>query len=212
MYLNDLGVTEMRLGELQRAKRRFHRALDLDAKNEVARENLAELAAFMSPADFAIGMNEAYPQMHRLTDLPELSARDLMRALTPPHPDSPAATEPLILQAPFIVRGALQDWGWKALTSEYAKKLSSTQSLSNEILSALVATFGDKRTDFYPHGMADEHSRPYFATLKEAVGYLEHPRGVYTDVDASMNGTYIQFNMDTATFAQLVTLLARDRS
>ena len=54
--------------------------------------------------------------------------------------------------------------------------------------------YQDRKVDFYPHGMFLEHVSPYFSTFKQALEFLYNPTSIYTEVDASNQGTLIQFN------------------
>ena len=45
----------MRVGELQRAKKRFLKALEVEPTNQIALDNLEELRSFMSYQDFNCG-------------------------------------------------------------------------------------------------------------------------------------------------------------
>lgn len=52
-YLNNLGVTEMRLGMFEKAKGRFLRVLnDLDPENEIAVENIEDLKKLVSEEEY----------------------------------------------------------------------------------------------------------------------------------------------------------------
>ena len=91
--------------------------------------------------------------------------------------------------------------------SDYAKTLDLPQA----ILSVLVQTFGEERVDFYPQGMYEESSQPFFTSLTEAISFLFHPSGSFAHFDASNNGTYIQWNLKSSHWAQLVTLFSHDK-
>lgn len=44
--------------------------------------------------------------------------------------------------------------------------------------------------------MSEEHVSPFFSTMKESIEYMYNPIGVFNRVDASLSGTYIQWNTD----------------
>ena len=86
LYLNDLGVTEMRTGDYVRAAKRFRRVLDLEQKSQselaiIANDNLNELRDFMNPEDFRIGIQKYYSQTHTVLPFPEVSAEELFLAV-----------------------------------------------------------------------------------------------------------------------------------
>ena len=78
-YLTDLGVTEMRIGELQKAKHRFQKALSIDPERLHSKDNLQILKEYMDPVDFDIGeYGVKYPQnQHTLLDPPEVAPIEL---------------------------------------------------------------------------------------------------------------------------------------
>jgi tetratricopeptide (TPR) repeat protein len=47
LYWNDLGVTEMRVGQLQKAYKRFRRSLELEPSFAVAKKNLDEIITYL---------------------------------------------------------------------------------------------------------------------------------------------------------------------
>jgi tetratricopeptide (TPR) repeat protein len=140
LYLNDLGVTEMRMGDLQRAKRRFLHALAVDPNNKIAKDNLSELRSFMREEDFTIGLSDSYPQKHNIDSPLTVQPSELFALFTVPS----SLTLDQLLAKPFVCRGALQEWGWRFLTSDYAK---NKLDLPQEILSLLVQTFGGERVN-----------------------------------------------------------------
>jgi hypothetical protein len=94
-----------------------------------------------------------------------------------------------LLNGPFVVERGLQDWGW------------DLEAFSTK---ALKQRYGHSRVDYYPHNMKDESVHPYFSTLREAIDHLSDPQDIYTDVDASEPGTYVQWNLDAHAFASLL--------
>ena len=142
LYLNDLGVTEMRVGDLQRAKKRFMHALAVDPNNQIAKDNLSELRSFMREEDFAIGLSRSYRQQHTIDSPLTLQPSELFALLS--FPSSLELDQ--LLAKPFVCRGALQEWGWRFLTSDYAK---NKLDLPKEILSLLVQTFGGEKVTIH---------------------------------------------------------------
>ena len=223
LYLNDLGVTEMRLGDYHRAQKRFLVAIEQIQLTEdydgsggnsefltsdsmaLARENLLELKNFMSEGDFYRGLdfNQLRLHFHQLLEPVEVSARSLMDSTLQ------QAEISSLLRAPFVSRGALKEWKWDFLTSDFAT--NKIHDVSSEILKVLLEAFGDDRVDFYPQGMSEEHSRPFFASLREAISYMYHPQDIFDQCDASRKGTYVQWNMNSASWYGAVSLLAADR-
>ena len=73
-YLTDLGVTEMRVGELQKAKHRFQKALFINPERKHTRDNLEILKEYMDAEDFELttyGTRYAQDQ-HTILSVPEV--------------------------------------------------------------------------------------------------------------------------------------------
>jgi len=174
--LNDLGVTEMRKGLLHHAKRRFWRCLHVDPSNVDCSKNCEELRRYLGEEEYNFGSADEYPQTHTLNELREVSAQELKDL----KPGSEEARE--ILNEPFVVRNALQSWGWENIGSKQFMKEFS------DIYPEAIA-------EFYPHGMTDEQCHPFFAELSRAYNWIFDPVGTYTDVDASEVGTIVQWNL-----------------
>lgn len=94
-------VTEMRIGELHRAKMRFLQALNIDASNRVADDNLRELEAFMRPEEFSIGLAASYPHHHMIRSPRNVPPSELFEILRDPS----SAQADYLLQSPFVSRG-----------------------------------------------------------------------------------------------------------
>lgn len=186
-YWSDLGVTEMRMGMYVKALRRFLKALGLDASYRLAQENIDELQRFMDAGDFNTGMegDVQHMQEHYREQLPRVDAKrfkDMTIAADNGSTNS-------ILNGPFVIERGLQEWGW---------------NLDAFSTTALQQRHGDSRVDFYPHNMNDESVHPYFSTLRAAIDQLTDPQEIYTGVDASEPGTYIQWNLDAPSFDSLL--------
>ena len=106
-YLNDLGVTEMRTGEHQKAKWRFLNALKVDPDATVTKNNLEEIKKYMNDDEFMKGQGE-YPQLHTLMEPPEIDPHYFMSLKIEDDVNNAA----ILGDAPFVIRGAAQAWGW----------------------------------------------------------------------------------------------------
>jgi hypothetical protein len=71
--------------------------------------------------------------------------------------------------------------------------------------SLLIQRYGHLRVDFYPHNMDQEQVHPLFTSLVDGIHQMmTMPTGVYHTVDVSGPGTYLQWNLDSYLFADLV--------
>jgi hypothetical protein len=174
--LNDLGVTEMRMGQLQSAKRRFWRCLHIDETNEDCTRNAEELRRYVGDEDYGKGAKEAYPQTHHIEAPRVVPATDLLDLGL----DSGYAKE--LLSKPFIVKEALQQWGWKGVGER-------------QFLAEMTHIHPRAPVEFYPQGMSEETCSPFFAGLQDSYDWFFDPVGSYAHVDASEPGTIIQWNM-----------------
>lgn len=162
IYLNDLGVTEMRMGQYSRAKKRFSKALKIDKNLELAKTNLEELKRFMSKEEFAAGSKASYPQKHKLKPIRNLSAAEFMSIDFVSKEDVHYAFE--YLSEPLVIRNALSRWNWNFTAFN---------------LDEIVSLYGGSRCDYYPHNMVEEKVRPFFATLAETIPQLlSTPKGL----------------------------------
>ena len=178
--LNNLGVTEMRLGKLHSAKKRLVEALEVDPEHAAAQGNLDELKLYMPEHEFRksdprqggsldVKFGELR-QRHTLGRLPRIQFSEWMSEENAVYRDG---------ALPFVLEGALTAAnGWDAEEGWSRARLTEQ--------------FGDAVADFYPHNMGDERVHPLFESLGVAWGELLNPTKVYKDVDASARGTYIQ--------------------
>ncbi len=121
VFWSDLGVTEMRIGQYSKAKRRFMKALSIDDNYELAKANLFELQRFMSPEDFSEPVLDEINQQHTILPFPEISADELTSVSASSSPAAILDGYAKILSSPFVIRGALQHWGFNlsALTLQH---------------------------------------------------------------------------------------------
>lgn len=176
-FLNDLGVTEMRVGEYQKAKRRFLKALELDPNFDTAKENIVELKKFVNEEEFQLGVGD-FPQLHTLSEPPEIDAKEFLKLTIDDDANNPG----IMGDAPIVIRGAAQAWGW------------DFEKMNLDLMKS--KKYGNKQADYYPHNMLEETVHPIFFNLKEAIEQLSMPQSGYMDMDTSLPGTYIQWNVD----------------
>jgi tetratricopeptide (TPR) repeat protein len=204
------GVTEMRLGQYSKARQRFLQALKIDPTLEYPHQNLNELKSFLSPEELnsvhASNVNDEYDgqpgqlvlakQTHTLLPFPELDADVLFNSLpqnwglnslsnTKFDKETHLKAYKRHLSAPFVIRNALNRWGFNMTTLGGA---------GDSFVDYLRARFGKQRVDFYPHNMREENVHPVFTSMNEALDGLfdESALGVYPGIDASESGTYVQ--------------------
>lgn len=190
-YWNDLGVTEMRIGELHGSKTRFLRALEVDPSFSVAYENIAELKTYLGDADFNAGLKRRgglpAPTEHHIEEPPEMDADEFFKLTIQDDVRDPS----ILGGGPIVVRRAAQSWGWNL-------------DHPGSILHELSALFGNERVDYYPHNMKVHTVSPYFSALNEAVEALTAPNQVFGHVDVSEPGTYIQWNVREVIWRELL--------
>ena len=135
-YQNDLGVTEMRMGQYQKAKWRFLKALEVDPTFDTAGDNIDEVKKYLTEEEYERGQGK-YPQKHALQEPPEMDPHEFMRLTV----RDDAEAEDLMGAAPICIRGAAQAWGWdhEKITLEH-----------------LAHKYGDLNADYYPHNMKEE--------------------------------------------------------
>jgi tetratricopeptide (TPR) repeat protein len=175
-FVNDLGVTEMRMGQYQKAKSRFLKVLELDPNFETGNENIAEIKKYMNDEEFNLGQGK-FPQKHRLSEPKEVDANEFMSLTV----DDDVRNPGYLGDEPFVIRGAAQAWGWDKdkITLDHIK-----------------TKYGNRRADYYPHNMKEENVNPMFLPLYDSVDQLTLPMEGYMGLDTSLPGTYIQWNID----------------
>ena len=183
-FLNDLGVTEMRLGQYQKAKWRFLKAMEIQPGFDTAEDNIKEIRKYMSDEEFERGQGK-YPQKHHLEEPPELDPEFFMNMSI----EDDIAEPGILGDTPICIRGAAQAWGWDL------HKLTPAH---------IAEKYGKLNADYYPHNMQEETVHPIFFPLKNAIEQLSMPLEGYMNLDTSNQGTYIQWNVDEASWRGLL--------
>lgn len=182
LFWNDLGVTEMRLGQFQRAKRRFAKALSIDQDFDTAGKNLKDLQAYLpvhAPQD-----DQNYDYKHKMK-CPKIISSSKIVLEPPPMSNTNGFCNSIWCQ-PFVVNKAFKMFN---ITDIHVERVFNRNFLSE--------SYGTQRVDFYPHNMNEEQAHPYFLSMEPALRQLLYgPEEVYIGVDASEPGTYIQWNLD----------------
>ena len=192
-FWNDLGVTEMRLGELHKSKTRFLKATEISPDFSVGYDNIQELRTHMGDEAFNAGLKrrpgdgKPVPIEHHVEEPPNFSAEVFYKITV----QDDVRDWRILGDAPIVVRGAAQAWGW---------------SLDALGLQGLTDEFGSERVDYYPHNMQTESVHPYFSPLADAIEALEAPMSVFEHVDVSEPGTYIQWNVLESAWRRLLTM------
>ena len=99
-----------------------------------------------------------------------------------------------LFNAPFVVRNALQTWNLNISALQINNLINNNNNNNNDNNSN--NDYSNSLVDFYPHGMKEESVHPFFASLKESIDWINDPIGSYPRIDASEEGTYIQWNLD----------------
>jgi hypothetical protein len=201
LYRNDLGVTEMRVGQLQKAYKRFRRSLELEPSFAVAKKNLDEIVSYLFSEKSQLSeMNvkeivsaplhqKLYPenQKHEIKSIPTYSKEEFQQILLKKiHTKADFTT---FLNKPFLVKGYL--------------------TISNKIrsflqLSSLSQRYGMAKVDFYPHNMIEEQTKPFYKPLYDAINQFIEPSEIYVDVDISEEGSYLQWNLSPSFYSDLL--------
>jgi tetratricopeptide (TPR) repeat protein len=183
-YLNDLGVTEMRVGQHQKAKLRFLKAKEIDPTYTTIDDNIAEIKKYLTEKEYQLGLGK-YPQKHKLQEPPEMDPYEFLSLKVKDDAENPL----LMGDAPLCIRGAAQAWGW---------------DFEKITLDHLAENYGTSNADYYPHNMKEETVHPIFNTLKSSIEQLSLPLEGYMNLDTSNPGTYIQWNVDENSWRNLM--------
>jgi hypothetical protein len=189
------------MGELQKAMKRFKKALSIDPNSALAKDNIEELSHFLPPDRPQYKTGKA--REHRILS-PSRVSSDVVRRISSilEVPFSQVAPDDKswlqsILSKPFIVEDAFSLLG---IAEDKIMEVFNRQFLTSRL--------GDRRVDFYPHNMVEVQAHPYFLSFGPALYQLLHkPEEAYVGVDASEPGTYIQWNLDAETWQELVVEL-----
>jgi tetratricopeptide (TPR) repeat protein len=184
LYWNDLGVTELRTGEFDKAKRRFQRALDIDSSFQTPQNNLKELAIHQKKPYIPYVPNVKKQIIHQVDGIPTYTKEEFLSIMSGKNA---RITSESLLSKPFIV---------KTLIKGYRKK--AYFELKN-----LRKRHGKETVDFYPHNMIYDGSRPLYQPLKQALEEFPTPYEIYHEVDISEAGTYIQWNLRGKVFQKM---------
>ena len=173
MYLTNLGVAEMNVGELHSSFRRFQKALRMDSSFQPAIDNFNVLKSILKEKNIDFDhwnyLDEDRVQKHTLKDLERIHVNELVTNENEIFDRSNHS---------FILEGAMKSW--------------DSDSFSLEKLKSKYANY---TVSYYPHNMKHRNVGQYFRTLSHALEELENPTEVYHDVDASEEGGYILFNL-----------------
>lgn len=202
LYWNDLGVTEMRMGQYLKARRRFAVSLSIDPYFAAAQDNMRDITKYLKGAgdrnletmEFMTN-KKRFRYRHGVLPLLEYN-RSFFLSLLAGDPTNLESTDRvqnhirLLMSQPFVVRGI-----FNPLDDEINQYFD---------LRSLSRRFGDTRVDYYPQNMLEESSHPFFFPLARALDQLSAPEEVFTEVDVSLPGTYLQLNLNASMFKQIL--------
>eukprot|EP00981_Chlorochromonas_danica_P016306 scaffold16655_cov785-Ochromonas_danica.AAC.1 len=176
----------MRRGMLVKARQRFHLALQIDPTFSVARRNLNDLLSFIaSEQPDLLPEPSSANRIHHIFPVEVYSKKEFLTLS--------AEEREFLWEKPFLI---------KRFFSKY--RLQSLFTLTN-----LQRWYSDVIVDYYPHNMIEEGSaRPRFRTLSSALDQLTEPLEIHLDVDTSLPGTYIQWNMGGGHYDEIIERIA----
>jgi hypothetical protein len=188
LYWSDLGVTEMRMGLLHKARQRFLQALSVDPTSSLASDNLIEIENYLPPQSV---LHNSIAARHRITEVTQLTAMQFVQLL------SDSDNSESVLSTPLVVRNAFPAF---SIMEERIEAVFNRKFLTTD--------FGDRIVDFYPHNMVEVQAHPYFLRFDAALRQILHkPEEAYVGVDASQPGTYVQWNLDRESWQELFDVL-----
>lgn len=182
-YVNNLGVSYMRLNDLKRASRLFKKALDMDPENEDALANIQELnklrmkQAKSKPVPAKPAKRPPPPKLNPRRPLPVIDIKDLYNVENRLYAEG---------KRPFKLVNAMKNW---PLMGKWSPEW-------------LAKTFPDSIVDFYPHNMDKSDTHPYLTPMHEAISELKSPSGKFPS-NKEHPGTYLQWNINLADWKKL---------
>lgn len=194
--MNNLGVTELRLGLLKDAREHFEGALELQPSHREAQMNLVDLEQY-EKKDGAASAVPAAPvpdtdineELQELIDAGKVHERRALPRVTLDELYNDPKAQPFrIGRAPFVLTGAFEG-SWATAQDKWK-------------LEYFKDKFGKRHVDYYPHNMADEKVRPYIIPMETVVNEMQSPSGTYR-TDPEHPGTYSQWNVDTQVWGEL---------
>lgn len=186
-FWNDLGVTEMRMGEYRKAIKRFQKTLEIQKDYKVALDNLNELKKFVPKDEYDHILKTEKVQLHRVSDVKYVDPYDGVFDIMDGYVS--IANYDALLE-PFVVKQALLHWRWN-LDAINTKEL--------------IKSYGNTIVDYYPQNMLDERIFPFRAPLTKVLGNISRPQEIYSNVDASEPGTYIHWNIGYSEWHNLIS-------
>ena len=209
-YISNVGVTLMRMGRAMEAKQAFEKALRIQPGFQNAIDNLNELIPWMkgqgmlppdyNPMDFLsepplggvtvdLDFDDAVPTpkpvvRHLRSTTTTRADFAYLEHHTEPFPrvaftdlGSQAMKEFAFGRRPFVITGLKNVSAW-----------ATSKALTAWDFQFFQDNFGDKVVDFYPHNMAVETVKPFFASLSAALAEAKHPSGQYRTKYALIEG------------------------
>lgn len=207
IYWNDLGVTEMRIGNFLKARRRFVKSLDLNSHFEPARDNFLDVSTHLKKNNEQLETidmvlrRKIFEYRHKVFPVKEFSKEEFLSFFQECDVDNShqeCESEsisnqkyPKLFNDPFIIR-------------DFLSEVNNEQSFRFFELNSLVEKYRSLRVDYYPQNMVEESAHPFFLSFEPAIHQLLAPREVFENVDVSNPGTYLQINLDAKIFQEMI--------
>jgi len=218
-YINNLGVSHMRLGHLEEAERLFKKALLVDSAFDMATKNLADLQAYMSSTSAASTKTKARAsskkaknekaaksksknKKKRLAEEEEFELGEDGKPVAVESADGKTVKigHKLFHRLPRIPYSKLYD----PENAQYADGRAPfllTGAMDNWPANGkwgkdyLIKTFPDSIVDFYPHNMDKVDTHPFLTKMSVALTEMFDPTGAFPN-NPVHPGTYIQWNIN----------------
>jgi hypothetical protein len=177
-YLNNLGVTYMRLKQYHKAESVLRAATALDPDHADAAKNFKELREYMP--DSLLSMPARRPQLHRRrawTRIPLRDFVDLENRTMRPYREG---------KLPFVLTGAIDHW---------------TRAYEHWTLEYFAEQYPHAFVEHYSRNMYRESVKPTFTPMRQAFEDMTAPNST---LYREKPGTYVQWNLDLETWNKLL--------
>lgn len=180
-YILDLGDAEMRLGLIDKARKRFERCLHLNPESREAATMLKKWKLDIGhDFDSSLNLTPSH-RLHNVAEVTDLSVHQMENW-----------ANYLSGTSPIIIRNALRRWKWDLSIFDFKN------------IKHFGEMFGHAAVEMYPQNMVEIPSKFYSVNLSHALRFLSIPDAAYVSVDISNPGTVIQWNMKQSDWNDII--------